>query len=160
MLVAGRIEDPQLAQEMSDINHAAFGYKQIRSLSRYQIQKMMKDKQFAFYGTTNHRGLVGFLCLDYMPDEYIESQDDILISNFSVLPWMQGKGIGRSILDTVVNKLYPRKNFILYVDTNNKAVRLYEKIGFINYGASYAVRSQDYIAMGLIRKEKHISFAA
>jgi len=37
------------------------------------------------------------------------------------------------------------------VEAANKAVFLYEKLGFVSYGINHMVRSNNYIAMGLIR---------
>jgi len=145
------LTDVSLAQEVADVNSAAFGYKQIPNISKYQIQQCIKDSRYEVYIVLNKRCILGFLIVDNEPNKFILSPKEKCIEHFSVLPWQQRKGVGRTILNHVVNIVYPNSNFNLCVEAKSKAVSLYEKLGFVSYGANHMVRSDNYIAMGLIR---------
>lgn len=145
------LDSPDMAQEMSDVNHAAFGYRSIRDLSRYQINLRIKSKRYESYGLLDGKHVVGFLYIDHRPDQFIVDSKEKCIESFSLLPWLQGKGLGKAILNHVINEVYSESSFHLLVDTNNKAVFLYKKLGFISYGVNTMTRSENYTAMGLIR---------
>lgn len=145
------LADPSLAQEIADVNHAAFGYKQLPDLSRYQIQQRVENPRYSAYGILDGKHIFGFLYVDHQPYEFILSPKEKLIEHFSILPYKQGDGLGSTILSYVVNMAYPCANFNLSVAVNNKAIYLYKKFGFVNYGTNYLVRNKDYTSMGLIR---------
>jgi len=150
-VVFKKITDPSLAQEMSDLNHAAFGYKSIKNLSRYEIQRRMKDPRYEVYGVLINNNLQGFMFIDVDPEQFlVDSPEDFYIQDFSVWPWAQGKGVGSALLGYVLNVVFPRCSFYLTVDRNNKAVYLYEKFGFKEVPSECR---GTYIAMRLERRK-------
>jgi len=140
-----------LAQEMSDMNHAAFGYKTLRNLSRYETQRRMKSVDYQACGAFINGRLQGFLFIVYHPKEFLESPDELYIQDFSVWPWAQGKGIGSALLNHVLNTVGKDRPIYLTVERNNKAVRLYRKFGFVEVEAPTLIRGNSYIAMRLGR---------
>lgn len=155
-MIVGELSDPTMAQEMSDLNHAAFGYRQLRDLSGHRVRQRMKDIHYKVYGAMKGRHPLGFVYVNHFPDGFIEDSRELSIEDFSILPWAHGKGIGSIILDYVVNTMYPDASFNLCVSANNKAVFLYKKFGFISYGINHLVRCDSYIAMGLIRHRRYL----
>ena len=151
-MVIKELTNPALAQEMSDVNHAAFGYKQPRDLTRYQVQQRIKSWRYEAYGLMEKHHVVGFLYVDHLPRDFIEDPMEKCIESFSLLPWLHNRGLGKALLNHVVNETYPEASFNLCVNSNNKATFLYEKFGFVNYGYNFMIKSQNYIAMGLIRR--------
>lgn len=68
---------------------------------------------------------------------YISYQFDYIarstkIHKIYVLPGMQGKGIGKKLIEEVEHraKLYKNRNLLLNVNRNNKAIQFYEHMGF------------------------------
>jgi GNAT superfamily N-acetyltransferase len=150
-MIIRTLVNPLFAQKMADINHAAFGYKQLPDISRYQIQERIKNPRYSAYGVLTGKHILGFLYIDHKPYEFILSPKEKLIEHFSIIPYEQGKGIGKMILDYVINTAHPNASFNLSVSANNKAVYLYRKFGFVDYGSNFLVRNKNYVAMGLIR---------
>jgi len=143
--------DPTFAQELADINNAAFGYRLIPNISAYQIRRCINDDRYDVYVIPDKSSIVGFLIVDNEPDKFILSPKEKCIGHFSISPWQQRNGVGKTLLGHVMNEVYPKDNFHLCVEAANKAVFLYEKFGFVSYGINHMVRSNNYIAMGLIR---------
>ena len=147
-----RLEDQSLAQEMSDMNHAAFGYNMLRNLSRYEAQRRMKHADFKAYGAFINGRLQGFLFVEHNPEQFIETPDELCIRDFSVWPWSQGKGIGSMLLAHVLDIAHKESPIHLTVNKDNKAVHLYKKFGFVETEAPKLIRGNSYIAMRLGRR--------
>ena len=64
----------------------------------------------------------GYLCLK-------TDSEFIYIENIQLSPYWQGKGLGTSLLNHLINK-YPEKRFCLTTFDDNPAKRLYERMGF------------------------------
>ena len=143
--------DPTFAQELAGINNAAFGYRSIPNISAYQIRRCINESRYDVYVIIGKSSIVGFLIVDNKPEEFILSSKEKCIEHFSISPWRQRNGVGKTLLGHVMNEVYPKDNFHLCVEAANKAVFLYEKLGFVSYGINHMVRSNNYIAMGLIR---------
>jgi len=145
------LKSPSFATKLADVNDKAFGFRQIPNISEYQIQQCIKNDKYDVYVVPDMGSIIGFLIVGNEPDKFISSSKEKCIEHFSVLPWKQGKGVGKTILSHVVNVAHPTQSFSLCVEAKNKAVSLYKKLGFVNYGVNHMVRSKHYIAMGLIR---------
>lgn len=69
------------------------------------------------------------------------------IYDVAILPEYQGKGIGRTIMESITNKL-PGCNFILYANVGKEA--FYEKLGFrrLKTGMAKFVKSEQMAKRG------------
>ena len=152
-MIIRKIEAPSLAQKMSDLNHAAFGYKSMRGLSRYRVQQCMKDSRYEIYGAMDGTSLEGFTFVDNSPNHFITDPEEKCIEHFSVWPWSQGKGVGSMLLDHILNIVHAESSLHLTVDKSNKAVHLYKKFGFVEVEAPKLIRGNSYIAMRLAREK-------
>jgi len=145
------LRDQSYAEEMFKVNNAAFGYAILPNISKYEIQQCINNKRYDVYIIPDMNYIIGFLIVDNEPGVFILSPKEKRIEHFSVLPWKQGKGVGKTILSHVVNVVHPNDSFNLCVEATNKAVFLYKKLGFVDYGSNYITKDKYYIAMGLIR---------
>lgn len=81
------------------------------------------------------------------------------ITNVSVKPGMQGKGIGTMLLQEMIEKTGREGIDILHLEvrkSNDRAVALYEKLGFVQDGLRknyYEAPTEDGILMSRIRKK-------
>lgn len=63
--------------------------------------------------------------------------EEATLFNIAVLPAMQGGGLGRSLLSTVIQQLKELGVMTLWLEvreSNNKAIALYESLGFCEVG--------------------------
>ena len=145
------LKDLSRAQELADVNQMAFSFRVIPNISKYQIKQCISNERYEVYAIPDMKCVIGFLIVDNEPDKFISSPKEKHIEHFSVLPWQQGKGVGKTILNHVLNVVHPTQSFHLHVEATNKAVFLYKKFGFVNYGINHMIKSKHHIAMGLIR---------
>jgi len=116
-------EAKKTALKIADIVHAAFEYRMPPVISNYQVYQRMKDPSYVIYCCTDDSTIVGVAFVS--PDNLIE--------HLSVIPWKQGKGIGKALLQTVIlrNVMKAGGKLTLIVKKRNKAaVNLYESHGF------------------------------
>lgn len=114
-----------LAEDISGLHTAAFGFNRSISLTKYRIREKIKDPQYGVYGYAINGKLAGFF---FLYDAGITSPK--LIESFCVAPWEKGRGIGSQMLRFILNKYMPY-DFHLKVNVENDPARgLYKKFGF------------------------------
>ncbi len=134
------INNPNFAEEMADVNSAAFGYRSIPIISKYRIKQRIGNLRYKAYGCFIKKTLTGFLFVDNKPNEFVCSPSEKLIEHFGVLPWRQGEGIGYILLSYIINVKFPLNSFHLTVDPLKHKVRsFYRKFDFIEYGETHMV---------------------
>jgi ribosomal protein S18 acetylase RimI-like enzyme len=116
-------EAKKTAIKIAELVHAAFEYRMPPIISNYQVYQRMKDPGYTIYCCTDDNVIVGVAFVSA----------DNLIEHLSVIPWKQGKGIGKALLQTVIlrNVMKAGDKLTLIVKKRNKAaVSLYESHGF------------------------------
>lgn len=114
----------KIAKELAELIQAAFEYRMPPIVSSYQVYQRMKDPNYNIYCCTENDTVIGVAFVS--PDNLIE--------HLSVIPWRQGKGIGKILLRTVIlqNVIKSGNNLTLVVKKGNKAaIGLYKKHGFV-----------------------------
>ena len=126
--------------------------KQIDYMLKWMYSSSTLQDQFQnghmFYGIEIEGEWVGFMGLEakYPQD------DSIKIHKLYVLPALQGKGIGRKLIDYAIDvaRTAGYNQLMLNVNRFNKAVRFYEHLGFsilkqedISIGEGYLM--EDYV---------------
>ena len=63
---------------------------------------------------------------------YLEERDDeFRIIDIALLPQSRGKGIGGSLMQDIIDHAFSREKAVrIHVESNNPAMRLYERLGF------------------------------
>lgn len=119
------IANPNLAEDISGLHTAAFGFRRSPSMTEYKIKKKIRNPNYGVYGFAMNGKLAGFF---FLYDESIYSPK--LIESFCVAPWEKGRGIGSQMLRFILNKYMPY-DFHLKVNVENDPARgLYKKFGF------------------------------
>lgn len=92
------------------------------------LQKQAKEKANHFILAIDNDIPVGFAAYEFNYNKKPRTK----IHKIYILPNQQGKGIGKTLIDFIVNKAKQRhqKGLILNVNKKNIAVRFYERIGF------------------------------
>lgn len=96
------------------------------TLGSEMLENNLSNRLSHFYVYENNKEIVGYISLSFDGE-----QGEIL--NFCVKKSSQGKGIGTALLSYAINILHSKgaKSFILEVrESNNNAIKLYEKFGF------------------------------
>ena len=136
------LDDPRRAGEISDVNHAAFGYPTIRRLTEHKIKERMKDPRYEAYGCISNDVLLGFFYLfTAAPTSRTKH-----VESFCVLPCHQGRGIGYKMAGHMI-EMYSIFDFHLDAPIENQSCRrLYKKFGFIETGErSMARKAQPFM---------------
>lgn len=97
--------------------------------TRESIESVIKDDGKICLASYEGDTLTGYIYASYVLDE-------AEIGNICILPGSRGQGIGKALLDKMLESLKERdiKTVFLEVEADNApAVRLYEKAGFIRY---------------------------
>ena len=112
------------------------------------LQKQANEKGHRFILATENEIPVGFASYEFNYNKKPKTK----IHKIYILPNQQGKGIGKILIDFIINKAKERhqKGLILNVNKNNIAIRFYERIGFeisleevIDIGNGYVM--DDYV---------------
>ena len=83
--------------------------------------------------------LIGYIYASFVLDE-------AEIGNICIVPECRGQGVGRSLIDSMLSDLKSRgvcKVFLEVESDNESAIRLYERLGFVNYN-----QRRDYYGPG------------
>lgn len=115
----------KLAEEIANIIHLAFGFRFPPIITPYQICNRMADSDYrvyCYFGTGMVLGVVFF----YEPEHLIE--------HLCVLPWYQGREIGKALLNCAIDNHGPYLQLVVK-NTNEAAISLYRKHGFIRTGS-------------------------
>lgn len=111
------------------------------------LQNQVEEGQLFYVLKENGRPL-GFIGMELLTPE----KNEIKIQKIYVLPYNQGKGVGRKLIEKAIEIAQESgiENVILNVNRFNKAVSFYQKIGFkitsevnIDIGKGYLM--EDYI---------------
>jgi ribosomal protein S18 acetylase RimI-like enzyme len=111
------------------------------------LKKQMVDQRHAFILLEDENSTVGFASYSL-----IKKPGIYRLHKIYVLPDQQGKGLGKTIIDFIVNDIKPKRATALQlnVNRNNKAKNFYERLGFavikeedIDIGNNYFMN--DYI---------------
>ena len=111
------------------------------------LQNQLENGQH-FILISNENVIVGFASYEFN----FENSNKTKVHKIYVLPEIQGKGVGKILMDFIKNKAVEKTNSGLLLNVNrfNKAIIFYEKYGFINVslidieiGNGYLM--QDYI---------------
>lgn len=112
------------------------------------LQKQSGEKGNHFILATENDIPVGFAAYEFNYNKKPKTK----IHKIYILPNQQGKGIGKELIDFIINKAKERhqKTLILNVNKKNIAIRFYERIGFtisfeevIDIGNGYVM--DDYV---------------
>jgi len=77
---------------------------------------------------------------------YRETEKGIKLERFAVLPQFRNRGFGEAILKEVLKDVVPRGKMI-YLNAQVKAVRFYERNGFIKFGEQFTEAGIDHYFM-------------
>ncbi len=111
------------------------------------LQNQLENGQ-NFILISNEKVIVGFASYEFN----FENSNKTKVHKIYVLPEIQGKGVGKILMDFIKNKAVEKTNSGLLLNVNrfNKAIIFYEKYGFTNVslidieiGNGYLM--QDYI---------------
>jgi ribosomal protein S18 acetylase RimI-like enzyme len=111
------------------------------------LKKQMINDKHTFIIIEDEETSVGFASYSTTKEQHI-----FKLHKIYVLPNQQGKGLGKAIIDFIVNDIKPQKASALQlnVNRNNKAKNFYERLGFtvikeedINIGNNYFMN--DYV---------------
>ena len=111
------------------------------------LQNQLENGQH-FILISNENVIVGFASYEFN----FENSNKTKVHKIYVLPEIQGKGVGKILMDFIRNKAIENTNLGLLLNVNrfNKAITFYEKYGFTNVslidieiGNGYLM--QDYI---------------
>ncbi len=91
------------------------------------LKKQMLKQKHVFILLEDEESQVGFA--SYAPTK---ESGVYKLHKIYVLPNQQGKGLGKTIVDFIVNDIKPQgaKKLLLNVNRNNKAKSFYERLGF------------------------------
>ena len=120
-------EAKKLAKDLADVIHIAFGFRMPPIISNYQVYQRMKNPDYIIYYCTDNSTIVGVAFIS--PENLIE--------HLSVIPWQQGKGIGKALLQTIILQSAVRlgNSLTLIVKKRNEAaINLYRSHGFVVTG--------------------------
>jgi ribosomal protein S18 acetylase RimI-like enzyme len=97
----------------------------------YSFETLSDDlnyKEHHFYMATENDTCLGFTSIEH---NYLK-KEVTRIHKLYILPNTQGKGIGKCLVDAIVNFALEQKSTSITLNVNrfNKAVAFYEKIGF------------------------------
>lgn len=113
------------------------------------LKKQMLKQKHVFILLEDEASHLGFASYSQTKDAGVYKLHKIY-----VLPNQQGKGLGKTIIDFIVNDIKPQgaKKLLLNVNRNNKAKTFYERLGFtvikeedIDIGNNYFMN--DYVMM-------------
>ena len=111
------------------------------------LQNQLENGQH-FILISNENVIVGFASYEFN----FENSNKTKVHKIYVLPEIQGKGVGKILMDFIRNKAIENTNLGLLLNVNrfNKAITFYQKYGFVNknsvdieIGNGYLM--QDYI---------------
>src|SRR5579871_5078555 len=90
------------------------------------LQKQMQEEQHVFLMIEDDETPVGFASYSLI------GKDVYKLHKIYVSPGQQGKGLGKTIIDFIVNEIKPLNATALQlnVNRNNKAKNFYERLGF------------------------------
>ncbi|MES2410457.1 MAG: GNAT family N-acetyltransferase [Bacteroidota bacterium] len=112
------------------------------------LQKQVNEKGSRFILAVENEIPVGFAAYEFNYSKKPKTK----IHKIYILPNQQGKGVGKALIDFIMNKAKERhqKGLILNVNKYNMAIRFYESIGFtitneevIDIGSGYVM--DDYV---------------
>ena len=91
------------------------------------LKKQMKDENHVFLLIEDGEGSLGFASYSK-----IKSNGIYKLHKIYVLPTLQGKGIGKAIIDFIISTIQPLGATTLQLNVNrhNKARNFYERLGF------------------------------
>jgi ribosomal protein S18 acetylase RimI-like enzyme len=96
-------------------------------------------------------------CLGYASYETnYKGTNKTKIHKIYILPSAQGRGVGKSLMDKIVEVAKKNENFALSLNVNkhNKAIHFYEKIGFEKVGAENIDIGNGFLMEDLIMDKK------
>ena len=115
-------EAKKIAVEIAELIHAAFEYRTPPIISNYQVYQRMKNPDYIIYCCMDNSTIIGVAFVS--PENLIE--------HLSIIPWEQGKGIGKALLRNIIKS---KDNLTLIVKKRNEAaVNLYKSHGFVVTG--------------------------
>ena len=138
--------------------------------SSYEEESIFSDEQFLrrfkretayIFGAFVAGEIVGLCSLSFQPRKKMEHRADI--HQMYVEPFMRNKGIGRALIEKVLEMATSREEteqiYLTVVDTNAAAKRLYETFGFKTYGVEkramkYNGVYYDHVLMVLLMKRE------
>ena len=112
------------------------------------LQEQVNEKGSRFILAMKNEIPVGFAAYEFNYNKKPKTK----IHKLYILPNQQGKGIGKTVVNFIMNKAKERhqKALILNVNKNNVAIRFYERVGFtitgeevIDIGSGYVM--DDYV---------------
>lgn len=121
-------------------------FEMMYSIKSLQEQSSVKNHQFII--AYENETPLGFASFEFNCDESNKTK----VHKIYILPNLQGKGIGRKIIDFISNEALKQNNEAVYLNVNryNNARFFYEKIGFkivdevdIEIGNGYLM--EDYV---------------
>ncbi len=130
------------------LSQEQFDYMMEMMYSVSSLQHQANEKGHRFILAFENETPVGFASYEFNYNKNPKTK----IHKIYILPNQQGKGIGKELVDFIVNKAKERhqKALILNVNKNNVAIRFYERIGFeisfeevIDIGNGYVM--DDYV---------------
>lgn len=99
----------------------------------YNMTNAFTAMMKSYYAVVEEEELVGYFCMksdaQVPPGNYPESHLDFGIG---MKPSLCGKGMGKSFMELVINELrvYDKPLRLTVLDTNKRAITLYENLGF------------------------------
>ena len=63
---------------------------------------------------------------------------------FAVLPHMQGKGVGKTLLQYLINFAKAQDGRLIWCNARSTAVNFYQKAGFVTTGQTFSKQGFDY----------------
>jgi ribosomal protein S18 acetylase RimI-like enzyme len=96
------------------------------------LTKQVRDKNHVFYLAKDENKFVGYVSYELnCPTAYKTK-----IHKIYILPSVQGKGVGKLLMNKVAEIALKNNNTILSLNVNreNKAIDFYEKYGFVKVG--------------------------
>jgi ribosomal protein S18 acetylase RimI-like enzyme len=107
--------------DWSDDDKATFLTQQLEAQTSYWRQQYPDTERLI---VTDHDFAVGRLYLD-------RQNDEIHILDIALLPNHQKRGLGGALLQRVLDEAQETARSVrIYVERNNQALRLYERLGF------------------------------
>lgn len=140
----------------------------IREMCIEDLEQVMEMEKELFSMPWTREGFFTFLMREDTLFLVVEEKDKILgycgsimildegeITNVAVCPQRQGEGIGQFLLDGMLMLLRERGIYTVYLEvrqSNTKAIRLYERAGFVADGLRkryYTDPTEDAVLMSL-----------
>jgi len=99
-----------------------------------KLELDLANEFIGYYFITMNRVLIGFLKINYKTGiEDFNTENACELEKMYVHTKYRGRGIGRDVINLIIDKIRKGKKTILFLDvldTNNDAISFYEKIGF------------------------------